>query len=188
MKHFYRCKDCLTVATTTEEIKATYDRNVMRIGHCGACGGWIEYLGKVERNRLIHTEHLCPCDGRCTNATGPSCDCQCGGENHGSGKLVAVDKSGPLPKFMIQVDAKSKAEAYIALCDKYKSAWEAKYGEIVERKRNGEYIRNFDFYLEAIDEWHVFNKVRSMKTHAGRNKRLNELISGLSRALAGSAA
>ena len=23
------------------------------------------------------------CDARCTTATGPSCDCSCGGENHG---------------------------------------------------------------------------------------------------------
>jgi len=24
------------------------------------------------------------CDGRCMSATGPSCDCSCGGENHGA--------------------------------------------------------------------------------------------------------
>jgi hypothetical protein len=24
------------------------------------------------------------CDARCTNATGPSCDCSCGGANHGA--------------------------------------------------------------------------------------------------------
>jgi len=23
------------------------------------------------------------CDGRCTGAVGPACDCKCGGENHG---------------------------------------------------------------------------------------------------------
>lgn len=27
------------------------------------------------------------CDARCTNATGASCDCQCGGKNHGAGWL-----------------------------------------------------------------------------------------------------
>jgi hypothetical protein len=26
----------------------------------------------------------CPCDGRCTGARGHSCDCSCGGANHGS--------------------------------------------------------------------------------------------------------
>lgn len=28
-----------------------------------------------------------PCDARCTNAIGPSCDCSCGGKNHGGGYL-----------------------------------------------------------------------------------------------------
>jgi hypothetical protein len=31
--------------------------------------------------------HLAPdhkCDARCTTATGPSCDCSCGGANHGA--------------------------------------------------------------------------------------------------------
>jgi len=27
------------------------------------------------------------CDGRCMNATGHNCDCQCGGENHGRNHL-----------------------------------------------------------------------------------------------------
>lgn len=29
----------------------------------------------------------CPCDGRCTSAKGPNCDCSCGGQNHGSDYL-----------------------------------------------------------------------------------------------------
>lgn len=28
------------------------------------------------------------CNGRCMGATGPSCDCSCGGENHGSAHLA----------------------------------------------------------------------------------------------------
>lgn len=31
-----------------------------------------------------------PCDGRCTSATGPNCDCSCGGRNHGLGKVAAA--------------------------------------------------------------------------------------------------
>lgn len=29
-------------------------------------------------------------DARCTNATGPSCDCSCGGVNHGTHRVVAI--------------------------------------------------------------------------------------------------
>lgn len=28
------------------------------------------------------------CDARCENATGPNCECQCGGENHGKAHLI----------------------------------------------------------------------------------------------------
>lgn len=31
-----------------------------------------------------HREHV-KCDARCTNARGHSCECSCGGKNHGSG-------------------------------------------------------------------------------------------------------
>lgn len=30
------------------------------------------------------------CDGRCMGATGPSCDCSCGGMNHGAGHGTEV--------------------------------------------------------------------------------------------------
>lgn len=33
----------------------------------------------------------CTCDGRCTGARGPNCDCHCGGENHGKGMVVAAE-------------------------------------------------------------------------------------------------
>lgn len=46
--------------------------------------------------RMEWTESTCvhgtyiadkPCNGRCLNATGGNCDCQCGGENHGRNHL-----------------------------------------------------------------------------------------------------
>jgi|ERR1051325_3043711 hypothetical protein len=77
--------------------------------HCGHvpqeakwCKGLIEHhkiMGKVHRNRLVNIELQTPCDGRCTGAQGPSCDCQCGGANHGSNKLVEVIRdAGAIPK------------------------------------------------------------------------------------------
>lgn len=34
------------------------------------------------------------CDDRCTNASGKSCDCECGGANHGGSSLSAIDRTG----------------------------------------------------------------------------------------------
>ena len=47
-------------------------------------------MGKVVpgKKALLSPEYLTPCDGRCTNAKGPSCDCKCHGANHGTGRLI----------------------------------------------------------------------------------------------------
>lgn len=183
MNHFYRCKDCLTVMVTPEKITCNqvHKNGVPIIGTCAACEGWIEYLGRVERNRLIRTVDMCPCDGRCTSATGPSCDCQCGGENHGTNRSVEVDISVPIPQFMAHPDAKLKADEYLRICEQFESAWESKYGDVVARKRAG-YISDFSFYLEAMEQWSVYAKACTLRTHTGRNKRITEHTARLTKA------
>lgn len=38
--------------------------------------------GEAVRGRVVES---IKCGGKCLNAIGPSCDCSCGGENHGAG-------------------------------------------------------------------------------------------------------
>ena len=70
---------------TTEQYKAgDFDRargfmiyGVQPFGICPEHGAFVLKFMKG---------HLAPdheCDARCTGATGPNCDCACGGENHG---------------------------------------------------------------------------------------------------------
>lgn len=47
-------------------------------------------VGPSKTTRLFQPEELCVCDGRCTNARGPNCECSCGGVNHGSQRTVKV--------------------------------------------------------------------------------------------------
>jgi hypothetical protein len=47
-------------------------------------------MGVVAGDKYTKTENRAPCDGRCTHAVGPHCDCGCGGVNHGTGRLVAT--------------------------------------------------------------------------------------------------
>lgn len=54
---------------------------------------------------------------RCTGAVGPSCDCPCGGVNHGSGLLVLVEATTTVPRLTPPGDgaaARARAEAYRA--------------------------------------------------------------------------
>lgn len=56
-------------------------------GTCPACGG--HNIGSA-RVKGFQTEHVC--DARCTSATGPNCECSCGGKNHGAGHLTVVEE------------------------------------------------------------------------------------------------
>ena len=48
---------------------------------CTGCGGHLATFAPVQGS--FSEAHKC--GARCLNATGPSCECQCGGERHGSG-------------------------------------------------------------------------------------------------------
>ncbi len=52
----------------------------VEMGRCPQCRKAMKY-GKLEG----HVNPSQKCDARCTSARGHSCECQCGGENHGAG-------------------------------------------------------------------------------------------------------
>ena len=49
---------------------------------CG-CGATVH----LKRVRAVVNDHVC--NAKCTNATGPCCECSCGGKNHGAGHASA---------------------------------------------------------------------------------------------------
>lgn len=80
---YLRCRDCLTTVVVEGKVAANPT--------CAACGGTFARVGVVKAARVFRLEERCACDGRCTNAPGPSCDCSCGGVNHGTGRVVTVE-------------------------------------------------------------------------------------------------
>lgn len=117
--HYYRCRDCLSIATAEDYKPAAI---------CSHCDGRLSYMGRVQRARLVVTEDVCKCDGRCTFARGPSCDCSCGGANHGAGWIgggfITVDSDrGPVPRLRMPDNRQAAAiaaewrEAYAAICE-----------------------------------------------------------------------
>jgi hypothetical protein len=79
MLYYHKCNDCLTPFSSIEK----------KVDICD-CGGSIAYMGIVQGDKWEKTEQRAPCDGRCTHAHGPHCDCSCGGVNHGTGRVVAT--------------------------------------------------------------------------------------------------
>lgn len=51
--------------------------------NCQRDGRWVFVRPVVDGGRPESKRHSC--GARCTNATGPNCDCKCRGSNHGAG-------------------------------------------------------------------------------------------------------
>ena len=79
MLYYHKCNDCLTPFASTEPKIDTCD-----------CLGSVTFMGIVHGDKYVQTANRAPCDGRCTQASGPVCDCGCGGVNHGTGRVVST--------------------------------------------------------------------------------------------------
>lgn len=79
MLYYHKCLDCLTPFSSTEK----------HIDVCD-CDGPVIFMGIVHGDHVVKQENRPACDGRCTHAHGPSCDCACGGANHGTGRTVST--------------------------------------------------------------------------------------------------
>lgn len=120
----------------------------------------VEYLGKVQGNRLAQTFELSACDDRCTGAKGPKCDCQCRGKNHGTGRTVQVTvDQGGIPR-VSSPNAKHGTE--------YREAVKAARARIVARygERHGYEPR--DIYFGRRYEFERLQKACAYRTHKNR--------------------
>jgi len=100
-----RCGDCLDVGFVTENPSYTPM-------HCASCGGPIEVMGRVGRSSLYRLETQSACNGSCTGARGPQCDCHCGGVNHGTHRTVTIRRElGAIPTVTLPDAAKSLVRA-----------------------------------------------------------------------------
>ncbi len=50
-------------------------------GQCAGCSGW-HYAERMIKRPSSPSGHVC--GGKCRAARGPSCECSCGGSNHGA--------------------------------------------------------------------------------------------------------
>jgi hypothetical protein len=195
-RYFYRCDDCLTVVVTLEPLKKlpkfadrpvqwpTSADNPMVFAECGCCGGDVtESMGvlKGDYSRvLITTEFQCPCDGKCTGAKGPSCDCPCGGKNHGTNAVVEVEVSGRrIPRVLAPKDGLANAEEFRALRDAVQAAWDAKYKRFfTQRNESGSYEARM--WSEGRKVRAEFHKVRDYQVHGLRMKGLRKILNQIS--------
>jgi hypothetical protein len=172
-RHYYRCSDCLVPMVMEHGISSGNP-----LPAC-ACGGKLRYIGIVRRHRVVRLEDHAVCDARCTNAPGPNCNCRCGGEHHGSGRIVTVVAADLGPAIATALDpeqqitrateyraAKAELDAAVLSC---RLAW------AFADRRAGAYIADGSAYLETS---HVHERrvhAIGLKSHSGRIRALKSL-------------
>lgn len=156
---YYRCLDCLSVAASNERLP--------RGSKCGACGGCVSEMGQVSGCRITRTEMQCACDARCTGASGPSCDCSCKGENHGTGRVVPVVRDlGPVPVLAIVPTDKAIGHAaeFRAAIDPLRAERDA-----IRNRTGGGWIPGAE-YNRLCELEYIIGRARKSLTHSTRMK------------------
>ena len=175
---FYRCLDCCLVIATEGQ---------KEWGVLCVCGSQdFEMMGRVTaQNRLVSDKVRSVCDDRCTNAQGPNCDCQCGGQNHGSRLVVRIIRDvGAVPHIELPdatgvVAATARAVEFRAARDAAHARIKALgYDEIATRKSRGGYLQpaDFDKYLVWTRAHAEVRKAGQAKRHATRMKKLGAIL------------
>jgi hypothetical protein len=142
MLYYHKCHDCLTAFSSTEK----------KIDECD-CGGSVFFMGQVHGDRYVKVEDRPVCDGRCTHACGPSCDCACGGANHGSGKVVQT----------IVAEGKVKAQGLSE--------------EDVERAQVYRKLRDYAYAMPlSWKDKRELDKIVELRVYKNRNEKLVQFI------------
>lgn len=169
MRNYYRCADCLSVM-----VLETREMSLV----C-ACGGKVDWIGEVRKSRLTSTRLVPVCDGRCTNAVGPNCNCTCGGVNHGSHAVVAVVRDeGPVPKVTPpDLEAsQERAEEYrkaLHIAEEYLAL---SFGEDWKQWKEGAWIKDRNLWSQMSWWDYKLSQIRKLKRHDDRIHRLSELV------------
>lgn len=115
-RHFYRCRSCCHVIAVEGTLETEVTEHGANIKVRCVCDGKLELMGRVSRKPgLVLDSERCACDARCTNAPGPCCECQCGGENHGTGRVVPIEiDAGGVPRLVAEdaTECRRRAEEY----------------------------------------------------------------------------
>ena len=142
---YLRCSDCLSIVAIDEDPGNSRPE-------CVACGGIYESMGRVRRDGflVVGTREETPCDERCTAALGPKCNCQCGAANHGTGRVVVIERTAGKAPRVRPPDALAPERAVefrreLALAE---SRIPVRCRMAAEAKARGEWIAAWSDYLD----------------------------------------
>lgn len=177
-RHYYRCRSCCFVVALEGKLELTVNETTGGTEYklrC-VCDGKLELLGRVCRARrgLVLDGERCACDGRCTNAPGPSCDCKCGGVNHGTGRMVPIEiDAGGIPRLV--VGAAAEVASCKARAAEYTAAM-APFREALRAMRQARVISGRRPTLDEDSLASALGSISRLRTHKGRLAAIAKLV------------
>ena len=164
---FFRCLDCLSVFAVDGD---TGYNNGADLPNC-PCSGDVLFLGYTAHKPVYRREEVSACDGRCTEARGNSCDCVCGGDNHGQGRVAILVTREDLPTAPRQkIIDYAYGESYRAR----RAAILAAFPEI-EQVRKGEWIADKATWRRGRELADTLHEIRYSLT----KKKRDGLLAGI---------
>lgn len=165
MLFYHKCNDCLTAFSTVEKV----------VDFCD-CNGSVTFMGEVQGDKYVKTENRSPCDGRCTHASGPHCDCMCGGVNHGTGKLVpVVIKEGKVCATNLSEEDVERAHVYRRFKAAAEEMFNKKYTSTLTKIAQQIWVDRAE-YLACVRAQAQLEKICAMKVHNTRIQALMNFI------------
>ena len=171
-RNFYKCRQCLGVFAIDGQRQRA---------HCDCGAGELDHMGAVQRDRLVIERDRCACDHRCTDATGPSCNCRCGGENHGTHRTVhVVIDNGAVPR----ISAPDSLAQRLAVRQEYLTAIEHARAriaqlpfaqDIMERR----FVQDKAAWWSVVSEQRAMIKAQGYMVHKMRINAINKIASGV---------
>jgi hypothetical protein len=130
-------------------------------------------MGEVQGDKYVKTENRPPCDGRCTHASGPHCDCACHGANHGSGKLVSVViKEGKVCATNLSEEDVERAHVYRKMKAAAEETFNKKYTTTLANIAQNIWVDRAE-YMACVRAQAQLEKICSMRVH---NNRITALV------------
>ena len=173
--HYFRCDDCLSAMTVKDSDLPGTARACE--GFC-VCTGPVHYIGRVHETHYQREGEKAPCDKRCTNASGPDCNCRCSCKNHGTGKLVTVVvEEGKIRVTSFDQASIDKGNAWRALREEFNREYNRVWGSVKEAARTYTctYEQRYDYFRISQQ----FEKAIKMRVYSRRQKRVESLLNEL---------
>lgn len=172
-RSYYKCTDCLVPVVLVESPGGEI---------ACVCGGKLRFMGDIRERRhgsIFVTEHEeTPCDDRCTGAIGPSCNCPCGGTNHGTGRTVTVETIGGKVKMVTEDtsaqmtragELRAAVEIVMSIAEG-RPCWSALQAYKAQRQ-----VGNIGQLNRAIEFSRALSHAKRLGTHPGRLRALSKL-------------